>query len=193
MAGNRRYIQKNTELQFCNETLGRDTGPYLQQDNEALEILACRSPNEEYGVFFSRLAKDGIEIEKTMHDEYLDYFQIEEAGEQSPAFSAYGSFILKHASLSPYPVATAALLPCFWIYSETGMVIVNNSVKNNKYKKFINTYSDEEFYNYVIHYVSIVEELGMEASPDLQKKMKDVFIRAAEFELAVFEESGDLS
>jgi thiaminase/transcriptional activator TenA len=166
---------------------------YLQQDNEALEILANRSFDGKYGEFFSQLAQDGIEIEKMMHDEYLDYFQIEEAGEQSTAFSAYGSFILRHAFLSPYPVAAAALLPCFWVYAETGMEIVNNSVKNNKYRKFIGTYSGDKYINYVEKYICIVEELGQEASPELQKRMKDAFIKATEFELAVFEESTDLS
>lgn len=166
---------------------------YLRQDNEALKILAGRSLNEKYGDFFSRLARDGIEIEKMMHDEYLDYFQIEEAVEQSPAFRAYGNFILKHAGLSPYPVAAAALLPCFWVYAETGKEIVNNSVKNNKYRKFINTYSGNEFEDYVKKFITIVEELGQGASPELQKRMKDAFIKATEFELAVFVESGDLS
>lgn len=166
---------------------------YLRQDNEALNILAGRSLNEEYGDFFSRLAKDGIEIEKMMHDEYLDYFQIEEAIEQSLAFRIYGNFILKHAGFSPYPVAAAALLPCFWVYAETGMEIVNNSVKNNKYQKFIDTYSGDKFEDYVKKYISIAEELGQEASPELQKTMKDAFIKATEFELAVLIESGDLS
>jgi len=165
---------------------------YLQQDNKALKIIADRSLNKKYSDFFLRMASDGIEVEKIMHNEYLSYFQIEEATEQSPAFSAYGRFILDHARFSPYPVAAVALLPCFWVYAETGIKIISNSIKNNKYQKFIDTYSGEEYTNYINQYIDIIEELGQKTSPEARKLMQDAFIKATKHELAVFEESGNI-
>jgi len=187
------FVVKLSDGTLCNKSFAHYLSQdvlYLRQDNEALKTLSGRSLNKKYGGFFLRLANDGIEIEETMHDEYLSFFQIEEATEQSPAFGAYGNFILEHARFSPYPVAAAALLPCFWVYAETGVEIVSNSVKNNKYQKFIDTYSGGEYTIYINQYLDIVEELGQKTSPEVWALMQDAFIKATEFELAVFEESG---
>src|SRR4030042_1219612 len=75
---------------------------YIRQDNEALELLAGRVFDENIRAFFLTLAKDGLAVEKMLHDEYLAYFKVREAHEQSPAFKAYGEFLLQHVCNSPF-------------------------------------------------------------------------------------------
>ena len=42
---------------------------YLQQDNEALELLSQRAPDEMEKDFFRQLAEDGIVVERAMQNE----------------------------------------------------------------------------------------------------------------------------
>lgn len=162
---------------------------YLRQDNEALETLSARSVEAPYREFFLKLANDGIEIEKKLHEEYLSHFKVEEAQEQSPAFGEYGRFILQQARLAPYPVAAATLLPCFWVYACTGEAISRKAGTGNKYQKFIDTYSGNEYESYVEQFIAVVETLGQKASPEVQDLMKQSFLKATAFEMAVFEEA----
>ena len=162
---------------------------YLKQDNEALKTLSDRSENKTYADFFRKLANDGIEVEEIMHDEYFSYFRVKEATSQSPAFGAYGKYILECARLSPYPVAAAAFLPCFWLYAEVGFKIAANTVANNLYHKFIDTYSGDEYTGYIIQYLEIIEELAQSATQEMRRLMQEAFVKATRFELAVFDEA----
>ncbi len=162
---------------------------YLRQDNEALETLSKRSAEAPYREFFLKLANDGIAVEKKLHEEYLKHFKVEEAHEQSPAFKDYGRFILQQARLAPYPVAAATLLPCFWVYACTGEAIARKVVASNKYQKFIDTYSGNEYESYVEQFIAVVETLGQKADREVQDLMKQSFLKATAFELAVFEEA----
>jgi thiaminase/transcriptional activator TenA len=165
---------------------------YLRQDNEALELVAQRAPNGAYRDFFRTLAQDGLAVEKALHDDYLTHFGVKAATQQSPVFKAYGEFLLEHARHSAFPVAIAALLPCFWIYAYTGEFIDKHRTENNIYKKFIDTYSGQEYENYVEKFIGITEELGNNASPEIRTMMKETFFNSASFELKVFEEATEL-
>ena len=61
----------------------------------------------------------------------------------------YTSYLVATAWSAPYPVAVAALLPCFWIYAEVGRDIHARSVAGNPYQAWIATYADEEFHAWV--------------------------------------------
>jgi len=162
---------------------------YLAQDTEALKTLAERSPEEKYGSFFMKLAEDGIISEKIMHDEYLPDIKIPGNFSQSPAFEQYGKFLLKHAADSPFEVAAAALLPCFWVYAFTGSELKAGSIGPNRYSRFIETYAAGEFNDYVSEYIAIVEELAQQTTGVMRKLMINAFRQAAESELLIFREA----
>lgn len=162
---------------------------YIREDNKALELLSKRAENELHKAFFHKLAEEGLAVEKALHDEFLEYFKVHETFTQSPAFKVYCEFILRHAQFSPFPVAAAALLPCFWLYAQVGAAISSKSVANNIYQKFIDTYSGVEFEGYVERYIAIVEDISKNAAPDIQEMMKNAFIEASQYELLIFEEA----
>lgn len=161
---------------------------YLRQDNEALLMLSERSPVNKYALFFRKLAEDGINSEKIMHDEYVPLYNIKPATEQIPAFRDYGRFILKHAADSPYHVAVSALLPCFWLYSYVGYKINSVTIPDNRYMRFIEAYVSPSFNNMVREYVEITGELSRVVNSGSRELMKRAFIDASEYELRIFKE-----
>jgi thiaminase/transcriptional activator TenA len=162
---------------------------YLQQDNKALELLSQRAPDEMEKDFFRQLAEDGIAVEQAMQNEYLAYFHIQEAKEQSPVFSEYGQFLLDAAQHYSYPVALAALLPCFWMYGEAGQHVITHQVANNPYQRFIDTYAGEAYDRVSVQFIQLLEKYGQQASESIRKEMKEAFLQSARFEYLVFEEA----
>ncbi|WP_321282279.1 TenA family protein [Marinifilum fragile] len=163
---------------------------YLKKDAEALGMVAARSQNDTNRDFFKRLEKDGLEVEFVLRDEYLKHFNLQEAKVQSKAFADYSNFLLDHAKNSPLEVAYAALLPCFWIYGAVADTIIQKNVSNNPYQKFIDTYAGDEYVYYTQRFIEIVESNAVESG--YKEQVKEVFIEACQYELAVFEESYDI-
>ena len=165
---------------------------YLRQDNEALELLSKRAPNESEKDFFLRLAEDGIAVEQAMQNEYLAYFGIREAKEQSPVFRRYGDFLLESVRNAAYPVALAALLPCFWLYGEVGQYVLSYKVPDNPYQKFIDTYAGDSYILVTTHFVHQVEKYGQKESEAVKLTMKEAFLQSSRFEYLVFDEAWKL-
>lgn len=162
---------------------------YLRQDNEALAYLSQNAPDESERLFFRRLAEDGIAVEQAMQNEYLAYFGIQEAKEQSPVFREYGDFLLNNVHHAPYPVALAALLPCFWLYGEAGGYLMKNQLGDNQYQKFIDTYAGETYDLITIRFVRLVEQHGQQAPESVRLLMEEAFLKSSRFEYLVFEDS----
>jgi len=162
---------------------------YIQKDTIALELISNRAIDKMEKDFFLKMSKDCMEIENILHNEFLDYFQVKAAKEQSPAFSAYSNFLLDQVNTAAFPVAVAALLPCFWVYGKVGNHILDTQSPNNKYQKFIDTYSGDEYINYTRQFINITESHGQKADSSLRQEIINAFITSSKHELLVFEES----
>ena len=162
---------------------------YLKADNLALEKLSKRAREKKEQDFFALLAKDGLEIEHALHNDYLAYFNVKAAKKKSAVIEQYASFLISHSENSPYEVAAASLLPCFWVYNKVGNKIVSKSIQNNPYRKWLDTYKGDEYIWYTEKFIETIEDLMNKASDDTRTKMKDAFVISTEFELAFFEES----
>lgn len=162
---------------------------YIQRDTIALDLISKRSDNKHEKDFFLRMSKDCMEIENILHDEFLDYFNVNAAKEQSPAFSAYSDFLLENVTNAEYPVAVAALLPCFWVYGKVGFHILKIQSPNNKYQKFIDTYSGDEYIDFTRQFINITESHGKCSNNSLKQEIVNAFITSTKHELSVFEES----
>jgi len=134
-------------------------------------------------------SKGIAEIERALHDDFLQHYTICQAAEKSPAFSAYTDFLIDHVFNSPYPVAAASLLPCFWVYYKTGEYILKNTVNNNPYRKCIDTYSRDEYWKYTRRFIHIEENLEQKVAPFIREQMADAFTKDARHELRVLEEA----
>ncbi len=162
---------------------------YIIDDSRALAVVAGRAENPDETYFFLQLAKDGLDIERALHNDYILMLKIPEAKEKSPAFKAYSDFLTDNAFNAPYPVAATALLPCFWVYYNTMEHVYNNSVENNPYKKWIDAYSGGEYRRYTENFIKIVENLAQKSDSEIREQMISVFVEGTKHELRVFEES----
>lgn len=164
---------------------------YIEQDARAFAITAGRANTNDAFSFFIDMARDGLEIERILHKELLPFFKIKQIEEMSAACKRYTSFLLNTALNDSYPESVAALLPCFWVYRETGLKIRTEAVENNSFRKWINTYSDEVYGLYVDHFIRITENLMSGASLSMRKKMNEAFCKSCECEKAFFSEAMD--
>lgn len=163
---------------------------YLKKDAEALGRLAKRTDCEDDKNFFSELEQDGLEIEFILQEDYLSYYQLKAATNQSPAFQKYSNFLLKHSQESTYENAIIALLPCFWLYSSINIHTINNKTINNPYQKFIDTYAGDEYREYTKCFLQIVEKHA--ANCKNEDTALEIFRQGMQHELNLFIESAEV-
>lgn len=162
---------------------------YIVDDARALAITAAKAETTDDMYFLLQLAKDGLEIERALHTDMVRQFNIDVAKQKSPAFKAYTDFLLNHAMHSPYPVALASLLPCFWVYHKVGEQMRSSTVPDNPYQKWLNTYSDDIYVQYVERLIQMIEKEGVKANSTIQEQMIRAFDEGTLHELRVFEEA----
>jgi thiaminase/transcriptional activator TenA len=160
---------------------------YLRRYIRALSLCAAKSPDEAGLDFFARSAHAAIAVERTMHAGLLDRLgvterQLGDHRELTPVCQAYTDFLLAACFEQPYPVAIAAVLPCFWIYQEVGMTIANRSVAGNPFQPWIDTYNDESFAEAVRSAIHLFDEASASASASTRESMRQAFRRSTQYE-----------
>lgn len=160
---------------------------YLKYDAEAFGITADRAENINEKEFFTMISTEGIAFEQIMQKELSDEFNVMPATELNGAFKKYCTYLMDTAKFGEYHESVAALLPCFWYYAEIGTQITEEHKHNNRYSKWLATYSDPFFQSRVRQYVDIVDKIGEAASEKQRQHMFDGFRKSAQFELEVFD------
>lgn len=159
---------------------------YLVAYGRALAVCAAKAFETQDVIQFAEAAKLAIVFEREMHDSFLGQFQISQAEfERTPLTLAchhYTSFLTATAWSESYPVVLASLLPCFWIYAEVGRDIVAQSVANNPYQAWIDTYAGEEFHSAVREVVATIDRVAARCDADTLAKMHQAYRRGAELE-----------
>ena len=159
---------------------------YLLAYGRALAVCAAKAFDTEAVIQFADAAKVAIVFERSLHDDFMDKFGIsQQQFEQTPLTLAchhYCSFLTATAWSESYPVVLAALLPCFWIYAEVGLHIVHQSVANNPYQAWIDTYAGEEFHAVVRQVVATIDQVAQRCDSDTLEKMHQAYRQGAELE-----------
>lgn len=162
---------------------------YLEKDAQAFKLLAHKANYDNEQVFLLRMANDTVALEQDLNLSFISEYQIKKAQTASPVISAYCDYLLDTVKEREYCIALAALLPCFWLYSEVGINIHAHSVMNNPYQTWIDCYHNPTFIVEIETFISLVEQHAKVQSSDVQKQMRDVFIKACQYELAFFNEA----
>lgn len=160
---------------------------YLKYNSEAFRITADRAKNLNEKEFFAMLSTEGIAFEQLMQKELSDEFNITPAAELDGVFEAYCNYLIDTAKFGGYHESVTALLPCFWYYAEIGRQITEEHKRNNRYGKWLATYSDPFFQSRVRQYVDVVDKIGETANEKERQQMFDGFRKSAQFELEVFD------
>ncbi len=191
-------FQSTLELPFNQElaagTLSRERfchymiqdAHYLVAYGRALAVTAAKSDNAEGVVQFANAANEAVVVERALHGGFMRDFGVTPeqfaATPLTPACHHYTSYLLATAWSTAYPVAVAALLPCFWIYAEVGRDIHARSAKDNPYQAWVDTYASEEFHAAVRGVCATADRLAEEATEATRAAMHAAYKDAARLE-----------
>ena len=156
---------------------------YLEGFARALAQTSARAPDAEAVRQLAQSAAGAIAVERQMHDHYLGLFGVsaEEfaATPRTPVCDHYVSFLNATSATANVAVATAALLPCFWVYRDVGRDIASRVSVGNPYQAWIDTYSGEDFDAAVTNACALADRLAAQASPRDRAEMEHVYQRSA--------------
>ncbi|MEQ1144015.1 thiaminase II [Acinetobacter soli] len=169
---------------FCHYVI--QDAHYLLAYGRALAVAAAKAYDADDVMQFSEAAKIAIVVERSLHNDFMTAFNVsKETFESTPLTLAchhYTSFLTATAWSESYPVVLAALLPCFWIYAEVGRAIVSQSVPNNPYQAWIDTYAGEEFRTAVRNVIATVDKVAARCDADTLEKMHAAYTMGAKLE-----------
>lgn len=183
-------------LALADGTLQRDRFAfYIVQDARylfgfarALAAAAARAEDPADSAFLAGSAHGALAEERRLHAGYVEQLGLtaeEMSGiETSPTCLAYTSYLRASAQSEPYPVAVAALLPCFWVYQHVGSTILEQTgdTSAHPYGRWIDTYADEEFATTVLGARDLTDRLAAAADERTRERMLTAFVRCSEYE-----------
>lgn len=155
---------------------------YLADFSKALAIAGAKSRSADELKDFLDFATGAVVVERALHESFLLKFDTHIDVGKSPACFSYTHFLLSTASIEDFPVAVAALLPCFWIYREVGLHIHQSATKNNPYREWIDTYAGDDFSKSVDRAIEITELAAQNSSEVVSERMKNAFIDSTRME-----------
>lgn len=155
---------------------------YLADFSKALAIAGAKSRSADELKDFLDFATGAVVVERALHEGFLQKFDTHIDVGKSPACFSYTHFLLSTASLEDYPVAVAALLPCFWIYREVGLHIHQRAAKNNPYQDWIDTYAGDDFSESVDRAIEITELSAQNSSEAVRERMRSAFVDSTRME-----------
>jgi len=169
---------------FCHYMI--QDAHYLLAYGRALAVTAAKADTSEDVVQFAESAQRAVIVERGLHAGFMRDFGVSTeqfaATPLSPACHHYTHFLQATVWSQPYPVAVAALLPCFWIYAEVGRDILKHAAPNNPYQAWIDTYAGEEFHAAVRAVCATVDRIAANASSQTQAAMHAAYTDAARLE-----------
>ncbi len=191
-------FQATLDLPFNRElaagTLPRDVfrhymiqdAHYLVAFGRALAAAAAKADDADGVVQFAAAAQEAVVAERELHHSFMREYAItpEEFARTplSPTCHHYCHFLQSVAWSRPYPVALAALLPCFWIYAEVGVDLQKRTAAGNPYQSWIDTYGGEEFHAHVRAVRSTIDAVAAQADARTVAEMHAAYTDAARLE-----------
>ncbi|MDP5184907.1 TenA family protein [Blastococcus sp. BMG 814] len=167
---------------------------YLEQDAlylggyaRALALLAARSPDAPAAAFWAGSAQNCAAVETQLHADLLGTDLLGAPGGApvaSPTCLAYTSYLVAMAATAPYPVAAAAVLPCYWVYAHVGsrLAPVARAAADHPYRRWVATYDAAPFQEATATARRLTDAAARSA-PDQEAAMLTAFAVATRYEL----------
>jgi len=164
---------------------------YLAEYAKALALLATKAPDPQTAAFWATSAATAAVVETELHDGLLGGGVLPERvrePEHSQACLGYVSYLTATASTEPYPVAAAAVLPCFWIYAEVGRRLAADAHEvlaadpTHPYAQWVTTYDDPAFHESVATARRLVDAAAEAATAEQREAMVRAFVVATRYE-----------
>src|SRR5690606_20342089 len=115
---------------------------YLEHYGRALAALGSKAADNEMALDFFEFGKNALIVERALREAYFKQFNLEPNQEITiePVCHHYIHFLKSTVAYDPIEVATAAILPCFWIYKEDGDHIYQNQKQNTMPNMYLTEY-----------------------------------------------------
>ncbi|MBI4527284.1 MAG: thiaminase II [Deltaproteobacteria bacterium] len=143
---------------------------------------------------FARHALIAVEVERSFHTAFgkslgLSPTQLDQTP-KGPVTEAYTKHLQAVARSGSLGELVAAVLPCYWIYSEVGRKLYRNRPKEPKiYRQWIETYAAEEYLKPVHEQIRLMNHLGAGAKPEERMLMRSHFLLSSRYEFLFWDQA----
>lgn len=158
---------------------------YLARYSRALAAVAASSSDQEAQAFWAGGATNCLTVESELHRAWLGG---RPGAAISPVTSAYTNFLLASALGEDTVVGSAAVLPCYWLYAQTGASLPTVP-EEHPYAAWLETYRDPAFVTATQGALGHVEQEMAAASPTGRAAAARAFLIACRHELEFFEQA----
>ena len=167
---------------------------YLLDFAQVLCQGGAKSPNLEILELFCRHALGAVEVERSFHASFgktlgLSRQQLD-AVPKGPRTQAYIDHLQSVARGGTLGELVAAVLPCYWIYGETGKRLYKRQPAKPKiYREWVETYASETFWQPVREQIRLMDRLGAAAGSAEKKRMAELFVLSSRYEYLFWEQA----
>lgn len=163
---------------------------YLRQYSRALASLSTAAPDAPAQVEWAQSAAQCLVVEAELHRSYLGG-KLSETGVSapSPVTMAYTDFLLARVLSEDYVVGVAAVLPCYWLYAEIGLILAAQNHAEHPYREWLETYSGEDFLSGTTKAIARVEAAMAGAGPEQRVDAARAYLSACVHEREFFDQA----
>lgn len=162
---------------------------YLRRYSRALAATAAKALDDDARVHWALGAAGSIEAESQLHRDWFKRIHQQMDDASSPVTLAYVNHLLASTMGDDYVVAAASVLPCYWLYAEVGLAMVQKNAPDNPYHDWIATYSSQEFTESVRDAIGYVERAFQEASPKQRVLAAQAYMTSCVYEYDFFNQA----
>jgi thiaminase/transcriptional activator TenA len=135
-----------------------------------------------------------VEVERSFHASFgktLGFSQKQlDATDKGPVTRAYIDHLQAVARGGSLSELVAAVLPCYWIYGETGKRLFKGRPRRPRiYREWIELYAGDEFWRAVREQMHLMDELGERASAEEKRRMTAHFLLSSRYEYLFWDQA----
>ena len=164
---------------------------YLRAYARTLAVVAAKAPTLSETAMFARHAAEVFDVELALHGELLPAVGLSietvDAAPVTPTTQAYSSYLLATAYGGSFADGLAAVLPCYWIYAEVGVRLLEKGSTDPRYQLWIDSYAGEDFVTTVTEVLGLTDRVGPELTPAEEAVARAHFVTTSRYEWMFFD------
>lgn len=160
----------------------RQDALYLGEYASLLSEAGTRATDPDEQLFWMRGGVAALTEEMRLHEAWIG-----EPVDAAPATRAYLDHLQSTAHRGSYAELVAALLPCYWLYTDLGVRLVAQDHPAHPYGAWLRTYADPDFTEATQTARDVVDRAAAAATAAERERMRLAFDASLRHELAFFE------
>ena len=166
---------------------------YLKHYGKIHAIAASQAEDFKITAILADKARFTAEAELTVHKEHAEILNItqEDMDQFKPAPTAYAytSHLYRATMFGNLAYTVAAILPCYWLYADIGIVYQHATPEKEIYRNWIGFYASDRFQESTNQMIDLLNSIVEDLSEKEKEKVKEQFVLAKEYELQFWEMS----